>query len=315
MLNLIKHIHSTSTSSGGNAPRKVRILCLHGKGTNAAIMKSQTKAVCSKLEDICEFVFVDGLFECLPYPGADQFYAGPFYSWYEGNSRDSILRAEQHVLRLATKSHLGPFDGIAGFSQGGALAASIAARYCSSTTDKQSPFRFAIFLCTGLPLGWEKLGLDVKAATAGSMTLTNDASYADGGWSTVITPVRTPPADGASSNGSEYDDGDDEVLLGIAATAPSTPTSSPKLKTHAMDTYFQAELVPSPPTKITIPTAHIIGKRDSVNARGAQLYERSTEGTRFLHEHAAGHSIPRTAATTKGIEQVIRAVVGCVVAR
>ena len=39
--------------------RKVRILCLHGKGTNASVFASQTSSIRHRLRDVCEFIFVD----------------------------------------------------------------------------------------------------------------------------------------------------------------------------------------------------------------------------------------------------------------
>lgn len=49
--------------------RKFRVLCLHGKGTNANAMASQTRAICSQVSDVLEFVFVDAPLPSEPYPG------------------------------------------------------------------------------------------------------------------------------------------------------------------------------------------------------------------------------------------------------
>lgn len=49
--------------------KKGRILCLHGKGTNADIFASQTRSIRQRLQEHCEFVFVNGLLPSEPYPG------------------------------------------------------------------------------------------------------------------------------------------------------------------------------------------------------------------------------------------------------
>jgi hypothetical protein len=39
---------------------KLKILCLHGFGTNKEFMKMQTQALTKDFEEIAEFIFVDG---------------------------------------------------------------------------------------------------------------------------------------------------------------------------------------------------------------------------------------------------------------
>lgn len=40
--------------------QKLKILCLHGYGTNKEFMKMQTQAFTRDFSDIAEFIFVDG---------------------------------------------------------------------------------------------------------------------------------------------------------------------------------------------------------------------------------------------------------------
>lgn len=51
------------------APRKIRLLGLHGKGTSARIMKTQIKPIIDALGGILEVDFLDGGHVSCPYQG------------------------------------------------------------------------------------------------------------------------------------------------------------------------------------------------------------------------------------------------------
>ena len=67
-----------------------------------------------------------------------------YFAYYDPTEPSSILQAVDDLA--AYMSAEGPFDGVMGFSQGAALAAMLLTR--ESTAEA---FRFAIFLCAGLP--------------------------------------------------------------------------------------------------------------------------------------------------------------------
>ncbi len=67
-----------------------------------------------------------------------------YFAYYDPSQPSSILRAINDLAAYVSAE--GPFDGVMGFSQGAALAAMLLARGSPA-----EPFRFAIFLCAGLP--------------------------------------------------------------------------------------------------------------------------------------------------------------------
>lgn len=40
-------------------PKKLKLLCLHGFGTNKEFMQMQTKAIAAELEELAEFIHID----------------------------------------------------------------------------------------------------------------------------------------------------------------------------------------------------------------------------------------------------------------
>lgn len=67
-----------------------------------------------------------------------------YFAYYDPTHSFSILQAIDDLAAYVSAE--GPFDGVMGFSQGAALAAMLLARELPA-----EPFRFAIFLCAGLP--------------------------------------------------------------------------------------------------------------------------------------------------------------------
>lgn len=120
---------------------KLRILCLHGYGTNKEFLKFQMRDYIKKFEDSVEFVYANGSFEVdldtvhdrrllqvLNNLSSDK----KIFSWLSlktfpikiSADNVSILESNyQEPLENLIKiiRTLGPFDGFLGFSQGGSL--------------------------------------------------------------------------------------------------------------------------------------------------------------------------------------------------
>mmetsp|Transcript_34965 Transcript_34965/g.74598 ORF Transcript_34965/g.74598 Transcript_34965/m.74598 type:complete len:231 (-) Transcript_34965:151-843(-) len=111
-----------------------RVLVLHGDGLNAEILKIQFETLDQKLQrDQIELVFINGCEETDPHPdlqGAE----GTFYRYFNFNPErkkyDGAQGALDYVEDIIKKR--GPFGGVIGFSQGGAVATLLAARQQSS---------------------------------------------------------------------------------------------------------------------------------------------------------------------------------------
>lgn len=124
----------------------IRVLCLHGKGTNSAIFSTMMRPLMRKLGNRVEFHFLDGKVACTPYHGIQQFFPeGPYFAWYDAPTPDRLEDAYTYVLTYILSRGPKYFDGIIGFSQGAAIAATLALRH------QDLLFRFACFFCGGRP--------------------------------------------------------------------------------------------------------------------------------------------------------------------
>ena len=134
-----------ATAAGAASPTH-HILCLHGGGTNAAIMRMQTAKLRHQLRDVAEFHYLEG---GMATPALDEAIASrfdsPFYAWYDvthdgppGRAHyverclldrsvefryagvDAALdRLELHISEATARGT--PYDAVLGFSQGAVL--------------------------------------------------------------------------------------------------------------------------------------------------------------------------------------------------
>eukprot|EP00345_Euplotes_harpa_P003659 CAMPEP_0168330078 /NCGR_PEP_ID=MMETSP0213-20121227/7496_1 /TAXON_ID=151035 /ORGANISM="Euplotes harpa, Strain FSP1.4" /LENGTH=108 /DNA_ID=CAMNT_0008333539 /DNA_START=9 /DNA_END=335 /DNA_ORIENTATION=- len=101
---------------------KLRVLCLHGFYNNAEFMRYQMAYYEQVFRDHVEFEFMNAPYE-IQYLYDDfitQKFQGPFYAWAEFDLDKKILigciESMNFVIDYINKH--GPYDGIAGFSQG-----------------------------------------------------------------------------------------------------------------------------------------------------------------------------------------------------
>ncbi|KAK7941484.1 uncharacterized protein PG986_013871 [Apiospora aurea] len=146
----------------------MRILCLHGRGTNSDIFErqleikapSKSRASHHRLIYIdYAFDFLDGEAEVNPAPGIEGLLPGPYLAWHRRHFAPEVARAHDLVRQALEED--GPYDGIIGFSQGAAMAASLilssskpssSAAAHEAVGGLQPPFRFAVFICSVLPV-------------------------------------------------------------------------------------------------------------------------------------------------------------------
>ncbi|KAJ5522623.1 hypothetical protein N7513_013196 [Penicillium frequentans] len=140
----------------------MRIICLHGNGTNSAIMKLQTAPLIHELEEDHEFEFVEGTLQAPMAEGtvrndeeistgvanrytgieslttpADQ----DFFAFYNPDDAATLPVALDQLSSYVDAQ--GPFDGVMAFSAGAALAALYLLQHWEQ--GKPLPFRFAVF--------------------------------------------------------------------------------------------------------------------------------------------------------------------------
>ncbi|KAH8880113.1 hypothetical protein GQ53DRAFT_755370 [Thozetella sp. PMI_491] len=132
----------------------MRILCLHGRGSNNDIFKMQTAGFRSLLDDY-EFDFVQGQ---MPHVEGNwslhtnQFANSQLWGYFNMLDAADVLETERQVLEIARDD--GPYDGILGYSQGATLAAQTVIRHILDNPEcspSARPFRFAIFFNGATP--------------------------------------------------------------------------------------------------------------------------------------------------------------------
>jgi len=116
------------------APRRLRVLVLHGFRQSATGLNKRTRALQRALEHLVEFVFLDG-------PASVDETHPTQRRWWKASDAGDVYEGWEDAVRLID-AHL-PVDGIIGFSQGSSLAGLLA----SLRSDK---LRFAICV-SGFP--------------------------------------------------------------------------------------------------------------------------------------------------------------------
>ena len=198
--------------------------------------------------------------------GVDTFFAGPYYCFYWLPSSKEVQAAYDLILDAIEED--GPFDGVIGFSQGAALAASYLLQDARSAQPSNS-FKCAIFFCASMPFD-----MDSKPFTV-------------------------------DDHGICYDVGTGKVIEGfdITQSIPETKTAGWS-GTYDETTEFLHRYT-SPYSNlekamITIPTTHILGMADDYYQQGCQLRDLCSASGRQCMEHRQGHEIPKDRnATTK----------------
>ncbi|KAL8811417.1 MAG: hypothetical protein Q9223_001940 [Gallowayella weberi] len=260
----------------------MRFLCLHGKGTSAAIFKSQTTSFRAKLPPTFTFDFVDGFLSSPPAAGIDLFYPPPYYSFWETLAISDVLTAHTWLRELLARD--GPYDGVMCFSQGCSLIASFCLYHQAQTPDKPLPFKCAIFICGGVPMQvLEDLGVEV---TTEAWDMNNKSSKA--------------LAEQASS--------DSILKSGLSRWTNVDGVSPGNLDAGLIDpkNVFGLNFTKMPPhLKIKIPTVHVYGNKDPRCPASLQLSMFGDERSRKLYDHGGGHDVPRKSDVSERIAQLV----------
>ncbi|KAJ5155837.1 EF-hand calcium-binding domain protein [Penicillium capsulatum] len=101
----------------------MRFLCLHGKGTNSDIFEAQLAWLRSRVSPSHTFDFIDAEFDCPPSPGVVDFYPGPYLGWHACYYPSAVEKTHDTLREIIEED--GPYDGVIGFSEGAAVAASL----------------------------------------------------------------------------------------------------------------------------------------------------------------------------------------------
>jgi len=267
----------------------MKFLCLHGKGTSAKIMASQTSTFRRKLDPSFEFDFVDGLMTSTPAPDIPLFYSPPYYAWWEApHSIEDQKKAHKWLKEKCEKD--GPYDGVLMFSQGCALMTSFLLYHYRDTPNAPLPFKVVIFMCGGIPLNvaedvgihvsneareWDEIsrkGLLEKTTTVGNVKRGEDR------W------ANTGPLVFDTSKKVELDN-----IYGLDLSEDNLPDFL-KVKGRR---------------GIQLPSVHIFGSKDPRYPQSLQLAHLFDEKDRRVFDHESGHDIPRTKDVSESIAELI----------
>ncbi|CAH1399083.1 unnamed protein product [Nezara viridula] len=136
---------------------KLKVLCLHGCRQDGKIFNQKTGSMRRMLKNICEFTYVTAPHSIKPlsnelnntinddydyrtwwYTGADKTYLSKLPSDIDEGFDDSLEFLKQFI------KDNGPFDGLLGFSQGGALAALIC--FLIKRKEFEADFKFVVLI-------------------------------------------------------------------------------------------------------------------------------------------------------------------------
>ncbi|KAI1100338.1 serine hydrolase FSH [Jackrogersella minutella] len=232
----------------------MRFLCLHGMGTNSAVFEAQLAPIIANLDPSHEFVYIDGLIECEASEGVGGVFPGPFYCYYSQPTLSQLQAAFDLIHDIIDEE--GPFDGIIGFSQGAALAASFLLHQQETDPNAPEVFRMAIFTCASLPFD----------PTSDTDTQSYDICPKTG-------TVRLQPR---FSNG----------FVESFKVSGYIDRPSPEIKLLHR---YNADITK---TRIHIPTLHIMGEEDPYLPQSKALVGLCA-GEKNIVSHHLGHRLPR----------------------
>lgn len=106
-------------------------------------------ALRSRLSAQHTFDFIDAECYCPAAPGIAELYPSPYLCWYEQGNPEDVQAAHDYLVSVIEED--GPYDGVIGFSEGAALAASLLLWDESSPVYKPR-FKVAILFNSVVPL-------------------------------------------------------------------------------------------------------------------------------------------------------------------
>lgn len=281
----------------------MKILGLHGKGTSGRIFKSQTgmhdiyftsmillpsrdgankfqASLRLKLEQLhpdVEFDFMDGPQSSSPAPDTPLFYEPPHYAFYEGTAIKGIRIAHDWLREVLERG--GPYDGVMMFSQGCALVSSYMLYQQWYTPEAPPPFKFAMFICGGVPITVLKdLGVSVSPEVE-ALDLRTKKQLLEK-TTAVVTRDRWQRTDYASIVRRAQFDSDDCFGLNL--------------------NQVPLEL------KIRIPTVHVFGDKDPRLPASVQLAGLCDPYIRKIYNHGGGHEIPRGREVSEELAELLQ---------
>ncbi|KAH8906679.1 hypothetical protein BR93DRAFT_927518 [Coniochaeta sp. PMI_546] len=274
----------------------MKILCLHGRGSNNEIFQTQTASLRSNLDDFI-FDFVQGT---EPHTEGNwsvyttQFSNLPQYMYYNPLVPASIRDAELRLLELIQEE--GGFDGVLGYSGGAAFAAQAMIRHNLSEAGEPL-FRFAIFINGGTPLkvfglGEEEIVEGAEASTELEKELQN----------TFLRPSNLRVRKGDNREEAEAAIASRKKEIAAASTGRLVDGRSFLTDGEFGVTRYEGRLDGA---LIDVPTLHVRCPQEENPDLGRNLLELCDPDLVREHYHPFGHDFPRGQDEMRKIAQAI----------
>ncbi|KAI9808078.1 MAG: hypothetical protein M1827_007520 [Pycnora praestabilis] len=275
----------------------MKFLCLHGRGTNAQILKTQLGMVLhlktrddlliKKLaplsyelgRDNISFHFINGLAETDRMTDLPVMFTGPFYRFYAADAYapDQLTCS----LQYSSARDYSPEDTLRAVRQ--------------ACPDVQSSVEALDFLR-------QVLNDDLAGPFDGILGFSEGASVA----ATLLLHQHTKRHDqqigSSGSSSSSFSPTTPQLKCGVFVSGlpPCSWTDSRTI------------LADESPMRITLPTAHVVGKRDPGKPASKALWNLCEADRRVLVEHSKGHTVPWDKATVLEMARAVREVVEAV---
>lgn len=291
----------------------MKILCLHGYGTNAAVLENQMQVFLSVADKEIEPMYLEGEIDAPKAgsehtfaihsnavrlyfppnkrnPGLSAFTKGPFFCYYSAFDPLSIKKSHEMLAEVIEED--GPFDGIVGFSQGGSLAVSYLLQHEIDHPNEAMPFKFAVIFSS-------------------IISFTPDPSYCED----IIRNLTEPEFKALS----KFPEADFSILPSGARTLFECMAEALRagqeggfLQAHPDEDVFsrgETDMIPRVihpelvTTRIRIPTVHVVGKEDhALMIRQSKLmYGVCDPVVAKWLVHSGGHDVPRQVGDAKAV--------------
>ncbi|GME50746.1 hypothetical protein HK57_00312 [Neofusicoccum parvum] len=268
----------------------MRILCLHGYGTSAAILESQLSAFIDSADPNYEFVFLDGEVECQKAQGVGNFVKGPFLCYNASFSPEDVRRSCELITEFIEVE--GPFDGVLGFSQGGSLALSYLMQHELEKATEPPPFKFAVLLSTVVGFSPDDTFASDVLDSLTDAEIKLLAKYPDVDLSGLSAQKKalcltTAKAFESAKTGGFIDRG--------------TSSGDFAKRSHPSQPRVFHPMLLDKQTRIRIPTVHITGKKDHPMMVELSVLMRGICESRVVQSlmHTGAHDVPRRAEDVK----------------
>ncbi|KAF9887634.1 hypothetical protein FE257_009727 [Aspergillus nanangensis] len=257
----------------------LRVLCLHGMGTDSSILQAQISHFLNLLPDCYySFTFPDGPVLCDASPGVADHHPGPYRCWFNTPTNAKVSQAYSWVRRKILQNGA-PFDVVIGFSQGAALAAGMLLH--QQIEDPHAPplFRAAMFICSPLPFACvPQYGIDVGRYFG--------VEPVRAGRRPTTVPEYLVAEAYFLRNDKELEGEDEEE-------ADSTDSETGDTKAGPFYNMFHPSV---DEVRIRIPTAHVYGRKDVWRRHSMELRGLCCLRNQIEFEHDGGHEVPRSAS-------------------